>query len=274
MDDDVRAFLKRYTPVSDAFIDDFFSLYSLESRPGDFVVDLATTATWLRVKKGNLKRLLLNSFQEGLDFRVLCISRDEEIELSRGKGRLETILMTSDCFKMLCMQSRTPKAAEVRAYYVAVEAALFRYREDIIESLNRRIGTLERNQRPKSSKADRDGGGLIYVIKASENLDSVYKIGRTQDLAGRLRSHSSAAADDLDIVFIYRTRCVQEVESCLKSFLKKNQYRRRKEVFQLDLAMIKDVIASCDRTCMLQTLYKRPRRSKQTGGYYAVLVPT
>jgi hypothetical protein len=41
---DVAGFLKKYTHVSDTFIDEFLSLYSMTSRPSDFVVDLDIAA--------------------------------------------------------------------------------------------------------------------------------------------------------------------------------------------------------------------------------------
>lgn len=216
-------------------------------------------ARWLQTHKGNLKKTLSKSYQSDIDFQVTILP---------GKGQPEQIMLTPDCFKTLCMQSRTPKAAEVRAYFVAVEATLCRYREDIMASMAKRINVLERNQSQKSNLEDTKGG-VIYVIKASEQLDSVYKIGRTTDLAARLRSHSSASADSLDVVYVYKTRCAKKVEACMKIFLKERQYRKYKEVYQIDLEMLKEVISSCDGVC-LETLFHRPRASKTTGGYYAV----
>ena len=63
--------------------------------------------------------------------------------------------------------------------------------------------------------------GYIYVIKASEEKDSVYKIGRTIDLKTRLRNHNAAHANDLEVMYRYRTDDVVAVEGCLKSMLKK-----------------------------------------------------
>ena len=45
---DVVRFLKRHTPVSDVFIDDFFSLVDPTARKKDFVVDLGSTSTCSR----------------------------------------------------------------------------------------------------------------------------------------------------------------------------------------------------------------------------------
>jgi phage anti-repressor protein len=264
---DVKAFLKKYTPISNDFIDDFFSVYTIDTAPGEFVVDLDTAVKWLNVLKGSVKRTLINSYTKGVDYKVKSHTQQD----GRGKGRLERILLTPDAFKTLCMMSRTPKAAEVRAYFVAVEASLFKYRDNIMADMAKRIGVLERNQAPKALQQT---DGVIYIVKASETMDSVFKIGRTKDLTTRLRSHGSAAADSLDVVYIYKTKCLEKVEACIKAMLKDKQYRKYKEVYQVDLALVKDIIKTCDSAC-LQTIYYRPnqRRSKHIGGYYAVLAP-
>ena len=263
MDNDAaKVFLKKYSPIGEAFIDDFFSLYSVNSRPGDFVVNLDTIATWLRAKKGSLKRTLVSTYTLDVDYSLSLPT-----ETKRHKGRLEVILLTTDCFKTLCMQSKTPKAAEVRAYFVAVENTLFKYREDIVASMNKRIGVLERNQQSIQTPGTK---GVIYVIKASADRDSVFKIGRTQNLKQRLRSHGSALADSLDVVYVYETACIEKVESCIKLMIKEKQYRKYKEVYQIDLDTLKKVISGCDDAC-LHTLYHRPRKSAQAGGFYAIV---
>jgi phage anti-repressor protein len=210
---EVAAFLKKYTPVSTSFVDEFLSMYTLRSRPTDFVVDLDVAAKWLSVRKANLKKTLTESYSHGRDYEV---STAKEAK-SQHRARLQTVMMTADCFKTLCMQSRTPKAAEVRAYFLAVEATLFRYKEEIADGLARRIDVLERNQKSvaASTSASR-GDGVIYIIRATGSRRSLYKIGRTMDLASRLRSHGSALADSVEVVYIFKTRCVKKVESCKK----------------------------------------------------------
>ena len=261
-----REFLKRYSTVSNAFIDDFFAVYNETSAPGDFVVELSAVAKWLRTTKGNLKQTLSRSYTKDLDY---TISKPPKGTLGRGKAKTERIMMTADCFKALCMMSRTPKAAEVRAYFITVEGTLFKYRAEITAAMQSRIGVLERNQRAARAKPER--GGVIYVIRASESMSSVVKIGKTVDLAGRLRSHGSAHADALDVLYVYQTKCTDKVEACMKLMLRENQYRKYKEVYQVDLDSLKKVISACDDACMAPT-YRKRGPSQQTGGYFAVVL--
>lgn len=263
----VKSFLKKYSTVSNGFIDDFFDLYDLNSSPSDFVVDLNIAAKWLQGKKGNLKVTLESSYTKGIDFEI---SKPQVGKAGRGTAKTELIMLTADCFKMLCMQSKTRKAAEVRAYFLSVEKTLFRYREEIMGAMNSRIGVLERNQRQSSVIAEIKGG-VIYIIKASAELDSVFKIGKSFQFAKRVQSHGSAMADSIDIVYVYKTKCADKVEKCMKLMLKEKQYRKYKEVYQIDLASLKKVITACDDAC-LETTYRKRGESQMKGGYYAVIV--
>lgn len=263
----LKNFLKKYSPVSNEFIDDFFSLYTNDTSPSDFVVSLDATAKWLECQKASLKRTLLASYTKDIDYKI---SKPFIGKASRGKANIEEIMMTADCFKTLCMQSRTKKAVEVRTYFITVEKTLFRYHKDIMYAMDMRIGVLERNQKQSSTIAEIKGG-VIYIIKASAELDSVFKIGKSYQIAKRIRSHGSAMADSVDIVYTYRTDCADKVEKCMKIMLKEKQYRKYKEVYQIDLDSLKKVISACDDAC-LQPIFRKRGQSKMTGGYYAVVL--
>ena len=231
---DLIKFLKKYSAVDDDFVDDFFGLYNASSRPSDFIVDLEIVAKWLLTRKSHLKKTLVESYILGLDFTT------ERPKNMTGRGKANTIrtMLTSDCFKAMCMMSRTAKAREVRAYFIAVERTLFKYKDEIVAGMDHRIKVLERNQMQKLDAKDFIGG-VIYIIRASTDMDSVYKIGRTINLSKRLASHSSASADSLEIVYKFKTSCVKKVESCLKLMIKDKQYRKYKEVYRVDLDIIK-----------------------------------
>jgi hypothetical protein len=258
---DIKAFLRKYSSIPNAFIDDFHSVYDRSSKD-EFMIDLDVVSKWLMVQKAHLKSTLVSSYQTGVDFTVQVVPN------KRGRGRqLEKILMTADCFKFLCMRSRTPKAQMVRAYYVELERVMEKYSADFAEKLQERIADLERNQRVDNYPA---GKGFIYVIKASEKWDSVYKLGKSKDLTGRLRSYNSGRMDGIDVIHVLETDMIDAVERCCKGMLAERQYRRIKEVYQVDIDIIKDVIKDCARLAV-KTHFKLSKPSKQTGGYYMVL---
>ena len=50
-----------------------------------------------------------------------------------------SIVLVFDCFKMICMRSRTKKSQDVRQYYIDIEKALDSYKEHIINSFKEKI---------------------------------------------------------------------------------------------------------------------------------------
>jgi phage anti-repressor protein len=243
-------FLKRYTPVSDAFVDDFFALADPASSKKTFAVDAEAAARWLKMTKGNLMRALRRyGFAEGKDYSD-TVERPAAHEKRPNRRPIHNILMTTECFKGVCMMLNTPKSKEVRGYFIAAEETLLRYREELEAGLRQRILELERNQRGPGAARRLQGAapGVIYIVRAAPDA-SVYKIGRTKDLATRLRSHEAALAHGLEILFVFKTANMKEVEGCVKSVLQSFQYKKYKEVYQTDLDTIKSVVASCEDIC-------------------------
>ena len=79
------------------------------------------------------------------------------------------------------MLSQTEKAKQVRIYYLSIEKLLRKYHEDIQNKLYKKLGLLKANQKPKIDKS----GGVIYIIRALNSDDSVYKIVDTLPPKGR-----------------------------------------------------------------------------------------
>ena len=46
---EIKEFLKKYTSISNIFIEDFFNLYNYNTSETDFVIDLKKITKWLNV---------------------------------------------------------------------------------------------------------------------------------------------------------------------------------------------------------------------------------
>lgn len=114
-------FLKTYSKINNDFIDDFFGLYD----PND---------KWMNTNKSDLKDTLINSYKEKIDYKII---KGKSNGL-KGKPK-ETILLTSKCFKLMAMQSKTKKAIQVREYYYELEQVIDQYKEYIIKGLEEKI---------------------------------------------------------------------------------------------------------------------------------------
>jgi hypothetical protein len=101
---------------------------------------------------------------------------------------------------------------------------------------------LEQNQKPKTNVI----GGVIYILRALNADISLYKLGKTKDLKNRLNTYNSGNANDVEPLFIIQVKDIDSVESCVKNACKKYQYRKYKEIYEIDIEVLKEVISECD----------------------------
>ena len=58
-------------------------------------------------------------------------------------------------------------------------------------------------------------------------------------------THNSAQTDDVEIALVFETENIDQVEQCLKVVLKKHQYRKRKEIYQVNIDILKEIMQGC-----------------------------
>lgn len=177
----MEKFVKKYSTVPNAFIEEFFNIAKEDYGDKDPLIDFNSVTKWLDVQKRHLKRLLVKYFAENSDYSIT--QRKQLHPNGSGATYVEDIMITPDCFKQLCMISQTPKAKEVRQYYLSIEKLIKKYHTYIEEQLRKKINALEQNQKPKVNVE----GGVIYFFKALNNItegelgeelgDDLYKIG-------------------------------------------------------------------------------------------------
>ena len=125
------------------FINDFYEIYDFnEYNNNDFIINLDLISFWLETRKSKLKETLLNSYNLNIDYKI---SKEKEGKIS--KSNKEIILLTPDCFKRLCLLSRTKKAEQIRTYYLELEKLINNYKNYIIEALQNTVNLLENNQK-------------------------------------------------------------------------------------------------------------------------------
>ncbi len=262
----LKDFLKQHSTVPNSFVDDLFTLYAEDTSQMDPVINLDHGAKWLDAPKSELLNTLKRSYRSGVDFVTRRVPRPSH--LKQGGNNYSLVLVTPDAFKRLAMRSRSAKAETVRTYFLAVEAIVLKYRTHLMEGMQLEMQRMARNQRPKDPS---DRAGYIYVLKAAEGHDSVYKIGRTKDLSRRLKEYQTGRLDEIDVVFKFRTDNLAQTEACLKALLKPRQLRRFREVYQVDLDIVKELVAGCDGMAgriKLEHVASKP--SHMTGGYFCV----
>ena len=265
----LQEYLKKFSSINNNFIDDFFNLYDENTVDDDFVINFDISSKWLNIRKDSLKRTLIESYRKNIDYKIT-------IEKSTSAGRpKETIYLTPDCFKRLCMLTKSEKGEEVRSYYIQLEKHIDKYKDNIINDLRTRVQVLERNMKPIEIPKNE---GVIYVLKTPEYvaLKDVYKIGSTEDFKKRLITHHTSHADNVEVKHVYKTSDIKGVERCLIAVLKEKQYRKRKEFYEIDLESLKEIISKCGDTLALVKKSKTLKTvigggNKEDGKYYIYL---
>lgn len=232
-------FLKRYSKVPNGFINDFFSISKESYNDKEFAIDFDIVVKWLKIRKDSLKRTLIKYFEKNYDYKIINIKKKNK---NRGANYFELILLTPDCFKELCMISQTKKAKEVRKYYLTLEKLIRQYNQEIQDKLNNKIGLLKTNQKPKINTK----GGVIYILRALNTDETLYKLGKSSNLRKRLDNYNSGNANDIEPLFILETSDIDKIERCVKNIVKDFKYRKYKEVYQIDLNVLKMAVVQCD----------------------------
>lgn len=252
-------FLKKYSKISNKFIDDFFSFMDVNDRFSPNI-DLEKVAIWLNSNKSDIKNTLVNTYIENIDYTI-----KKERNGKKG-GQPEKILLTPKCFKLLCMKSKSKKADQVREYYLELEEIIDKYKDYIIEGLNTKIKQLEKNQKPKINPQK----GVLYIIQSSDDI-GLYKIGKSVDFKKRLLNYQADKGNDIRPLYMYEVDDVDNIEACVKRNMKEYQYRKYKEIYQANINMIKKIIKECEESyCKMQLIKKNKpmkREKGQEGGF-------
>lgn len=154
-------------------------------------------------------------------------------------------MLTPDCFKELCMLSRTHNAKAVRKYYISLERLIIKYNEYIKTGLESRINLLENNQKPKLNIS----GGVIYILDAQNtgSYQNLYKIGKTENIKTRLSSYNTGNANHVQPIFVMEVDDIVRVEKCIKNLVQRYQFRANKEIYQINLDLLRQAFHQCDQ---------------------------
>jgi phage anti-repressor protein len=237
-----RNFLKKYSPVNIQFIDDFNEIISedLFDKYREFLIDSETLRKWLQLKiKKDFDAIIKKTYNLGVDYIKKNIKSTNN---SGGSNRI-VYMLTPETAKKICLVTKSKLGNNIRQYFIDIELTLYKYQNYIIDGLNNKIKQLENNQKPKVNANKK----LIYIFKALNTEVTLYKVGKTINSKKRFNSHNSPLANDIELLYIYETENIDQVEACAKNKMKKYSYRKYKEIYQVNLGIIKTIIKDCDK---------------------------
>jgi len=258
---DFETFINKYSFVNSKFVKDFFNIIKEDyiERYNEFLIDSEILRKWLEINNKQIfNDTIKRSYKKNVDYKI------EKIKKTFGSGghNLEVITLTPEAAKKICLSTNSKMGGQVQQYFLDLEVALYKYKNYIIEGMNKKIQQLENNQKPKINATKK----IIYVFRALNTDLTLYKIGKTINSKTRFSKHNSPMANDLEVLFQYETENIDQVETCIKSYMKKSQYRKYKEIYQVDLDIIKQAIKDCDFKISEYNKDIEKSNKKQKGG--------
>lgn len=235
-------FLNQFSTLPKKFVNDFYVIAKEEYTDNELIINFELICDWLEIRKDNLKKILITNFEEKYDY----IINVNKVTHKNGNGSTiqHNIFVTPNCFKELCMLSQTAKAKAVRKYFIEMEKLIKTYYGTIKTEIYKQIGILEKNQKPKQNIK----GGIIYILEAQNSTTTLYKLGKTNDLKKRMRTYNTGNANDVEPLFILKVLDIDAVETCVKAACKTYKYRKYKEIYEIDIDVLKQIMEKCNET--------------------------
>lgn len=240
----LRDFLLTHSKIDESFILDFFDIQNM-SKYGNhkpFIMDLDLIAIWLKSTKKDIKDTLLNSYIVDVDYKVFGYIPDDKSSNDNNKkknGRpKELILLTTDCFKRLCMRSRTKMSEQVRTYFLQLEELVDEYKDYIIKTQEEKIRNLEYELNPDKLPED----GYFYVYE----VGGLYRTGATKNLKLRFKTHNSSHSDTIKPILKIKSDNPFRLETCVNNLLAQYRIKKNKDFFDVNLLTILNAITDCE----------------------------
>jgi phage anti-repressor protein len=244
----LESFLIKNSDISKEFINDFFGFQKKkmyeEYKP--FTIDLEDVAYWLETRKSKLRETLNSNYSINLDYISIkkLLSSNGQQNIGSGGHNKKLVLLTPDCFKMLCMRSKTKKADKVREYYIEIEKLIDKYKDIIIEENNKKIQILENDLK----KEKHPTGNICYIFEEVDELNiKYYRLGQTENLTKRMASHNSSSVHKKVVAFKIKTNNILHYEACLRGSMYNFRYKNNKDYYKIPLDKIKYAIKNCGK---------------------------
>ena len=256
---DFKEFINKYSFVNSNFVKDFYDIIKEDyiEKYNEFLIDSEILRKWLKINnRQKFNDTIKRSYTKNIDYKL------EKIKRSEGSGgqNFEVITLTPEATKKICLSTNSKLGPLVQQYFLDIELALYKYKNYIIDGMNRKINQLENNQKPTINS----GKKIIYVFRALNTDLTLYKIGKTINSKTRFSKHNSPMANDLEVLFQYETENIDQVESCVKILMKKAKYRKYKEIYRIDLDILKNIIKDCD--AKINEINTNINKQNQKGG--------
>ena len=175
---------------------------------------------------------------KNIDYILMRVAPHKSKTTTKINGRpVIKVLLTIDCFKLLCMHSKTAKSEEVRKYYLELEKLVDEYKDYIINTQEEKIRNLEYELNPDKLST----GSYFYVYEIGE----YYCIGATKNLKLRFQTHNSSHPHSIRPIIQLKTNNPFKLETCVNNLLNQYRLKKNKDFFKVDFLTLLNAIIDC-----------------------------
>ena len=266
----LEEFLIKESKINKEFIKNFFGIQKnmLYEKYKPFIIDLDDIAYWLDARKDNLKDTLTKNYLKKFDYIIISSLLVEEKhntslqekpdeqdipkslllvhqkQTRQGGQNKETILLTTECFKMLCMRSNTKKANKVRKYYVDLEILIDKYKDQLISIQTKKIEILENDLKKEPIPKE----GYCYIYLETDELGyKYYRLGQSGNLQKRFNNHNSSSVHKKILSYKIKTDNIVHFEACLRGIMYDFRYKNNKDYYKISEGKINEAINYCKK---------------------------
>ena len=220
----LKDFLKKYTAISNKFIDEYYSFYE-KSEKDKFGIKIEDVMKYLNIHNQNkFEERIRNIYTLQKDYIIIRLSE----KLVKNKKGVQ-YYFSFDGFEKVCMVSNTEKGKQFRDYFIMLRKFIDYYKDHFANKIN---------------ELAKEDNKYIYILMVNKYKD-ILKLGRAKDIRNRLKSYSTGKETHPDVKFIMIVDDAKKVEKCTKIFVKKFQYKGNKELYKMDIDDLKKSIFGC-----------------------------
>ena len=234
-------FIQYFRPLNTDNIPELFIKEYYILSHGKFI-SVCECEHWLGINRRTLLETLRENFKKNNDYfetsfedelKYISIINKENL---KNRTNQKYIIIKSNCFRDICLRSLTIKGKLARKYNIKIDDLFKDFHLNYINKLNKENEIILHNQ--KKIKLTHDEG--IYVWKEINDLTNTHKIGRADDIYGRIATHNSSHQNKIVTELIVYTKCSFHIESMVKLCLENYLYRG--EFFKCDVEFIEKTI--------------------------------
>lgn len=184
-------------------------MFSLDSEE-EFPINIEVLIEWgVFNKKSRAKKVLQNKFDKLIDYITIKGFANQMAKHKTNKGGRpsETIMMSVDCFKNMCMLSSNAMGKKIQRYYLDLEKVVKQYILIEYEEQNRKI--VEKDKKIKEQD--------IEIINQDNEL--MEKDGEIMEQEEKIKKQN-------DELFEERRNCIK-MKKCVDALTKSNNHRHK-----------------------------------------------